>query len=84
MSMVTFVCPDELVLRIDAIVSERKKLPKYRMLTPDELKTMRSIARIQGIDASNEYARKLQAATRHSRTSVILEMITNGVNSLED
>jgi len=81
MAIIHLDCPDELVSKIDAIVHERRKLPKYRELTAEEVRTAKRISREQDTNAANAYIRSLQLSQRHSRTSVTLEILIPAVEN---
>jgi hypothetical protein len=82
MALITFDCPDELSAQIDAIVIQRKDTARTSetTVTPAQLQEAKVIARKQGIAAANAFLRSIQAMTKHTRKSVIVEALKAYIN----
>ena len=79
--LVTFDCPDALIEQIDNITATRKNTASQKTVTPEELRHAKDISKKMGVVAANKYLREVQTPKRHSRSGVLIELLTKALES---
>lgn len=87
MPAVTVIFPDDMLARIDAIVTQRKveaSKPRQSQLTPLQRQEAVLIAEKHGVNKANEYLRSLRTPVRRpSRMGLVLEFVEHRLAEME-